>query len=124
MPLGDEGSEPGFGAAIALRFVDSGGGLMLKISVSEAPGKITLKLEGSLSGAWVSELEDSWRTAISDGTSRAVCLDLAAVNAIDAAGRYLLLLIHDRGGQMTGTGGRILDDLVEVVEGWHLKKDA
>ena len=32
---------------------------MLKITVDQAPAKITLKLEGSLSGAWVSELEDS-----------------------------------------------------------------
>jgi ABC-type transporter Mla MlaB component len=97
---------------------------MLKITVEQEPGNITLKLEGSLSGAWVSELEDAWRAALLDGTGRAVCVDLAGVVGIDAAGRYLLLLIHERGGQMTGTGGRILDDLVEVVEGWRLKMDS
>ena len=53
-----------------------------------------------------------------DGTGRAVCVDLAAVFGMDAAGRYLLLLIHERGGQMIGSGGRILDDLVDVVESW------
>ena len=97
---------------------------MLKISAIEAPGKITLKLEGSLSGAWVSELEDSWRAVASDGTGRPVYVDLAAVDSIDAAGRYLLLLIYERGGQMVGTGGRILDDLVEVVDGWRLRQDS
>jgi anti-anti-sigma regulatory factor len=97
---------------------------MLKITVDQAPAKITLKLEGSLSGAWVSELEDVWRSAVFDGTGRAVCVDLAAVFGMDAAGRYLLLLIHERGGQMIGSGGRILDDLVEVVESWHLKMDS
>ena len=97
---------------------------MLKITVEQEPGNITLKLEGSLSGAWVSELEDAWRAAVSDGTGRAVCVDLAAVYGIDAAGRYLLLLIHERGARMIGSGGRILDDLVEVVESWRLKMDS
>jgi ABC-type transporter Mla MlaB component len=97
---------------------------MLKITMHETLHQITLKLEGSLSGAWVSELEDAWRAAVLDGTGRAVCVDLAAVVGIDAAGRYLLLLIHERGVQMIGSGGRILDDLVEVVESWHLKMDS
>ena len=95
---------------------------MLKITVDQAPEKITLKLEGSLSGAWVSELEDAWRAAAFDGTGRAVCVDLAAVFGIDAAGRYLLLLIHERGVQLIGSGGRIIGDLVEIVESWHFSK--
>jgi ABC-type transporter Mla MlaB component len=97
---------------------------MLRITVEQEPGNITLKLEGSLSGAWVSELEDVWHAAVFDGTGRAVRLDLADVYRIDAAGRYLLLLIDERGGQMIGSGGRILDDLVEIVESWHLKMDS
>lgn len=97
---------------------------MLKITVEQEPGNITLKLEGSLSGAWVSELEDAWRAAVSNRAGRAICVDLAAVYGIDAAGRYLLLLIHERGGQMIGSGGRILNDLVEVVESWRLKMDS
>ena len=97
---------------------------MLKITVEQEPDSITLKLEGSLSGAWVSELEDAWRSAVFDGTGRAVCVDLAAVLGMDAAGRYLLLLIHERGGRMIGSDGRILDDLVDVVESWHLKMDS
>jgi hypothetical protein len=97
---------------------------MLKITVDQAPEKITLKLEGNLSGAWVSELEDTWRTSVFDGTGRDVCVDIAAVYGIDAAGRYLLLLIHERGVQLIGSGGRILDGLVEVVESWRLKMDS
>src|SRR5271170_4053653 len=97
---------------------------MLKITMHETPHQITLKLEGSLSGAWVSELEDAWRAAALDRTMRPVCLDLSSVVGMDAAGRYLLLLIHERGAQMIGSGRRILDDLVEVVESWHLKTDS
>lgn len=90
---------------------------MLKITKRETPHRITLKLEGSLIGAWVEELEDVWRSAASEGTGRSICLDVAAVDAIDVAGRYLLLLISDRGTQMIGPGGRELDGLVEIVEG-------
>jgi anti-anti-sigma regulatory factor len=97
---------------------------MLKITMHETPREIILKLEGSLSGAWVSELEDAWRTAVLNGTGRVVCVDLAVVVGIDAAGRYLLLLIHEQGVQMIGSGGKILDDLLEVVESWHLKMDS
>ena len=97
---------------------------MLKITVEQEPGNITLILEGSLSGAWVSELEDVWRAAVSNRAGRAVRVNLADVYRIDAAGRYLLLLIDERGGQMIGSGGRILDDLVEIVESWHLKMDS
>jgi len=94
---------------------------MLKITVEQEPGNITLILEGSLSGAWVSELEDVWRSAVSSRVGSAVRVDLADVYRIDAAGRYLLLLIDERGGQMIGSGGRVLDDL---VESWHLKMDS
>ena len=97
---------------------------MLKITTHETPHLITLKLEGRLICTWVAELEDAWRAAASDGTGRPIFLDVAAVDAIDAAGRYLLLLISDRGTQMIGSGGRKLDGLVEIVEGWRLKRDS
>ena len=34
---------------------------MLRITVQETPQELILKLEGSLIGSWVTELEDSWR---------------------------------------------------------------
>ncbi len=52
---------------------------MLKITVEQEPRNITLKLEGSLSGAWVSELEDVWRAAVLDGSGHAISVDLAAL---------------------------------------------
>ena len=97
---------------------------MLKISALQVHGKVTLQLEGCLSGAWVSELEDAWQGAVTNGSGRTICIDLARVCGIDAAGRYLLLLIHERGGQMIGPGGKVLDDLGEVVESWRLRKDS
>jgi len=97
---------------------------VLKITVDQAPEKITLKLEGSLSGAWVSELEDAWQASLFDGAGRALYVDLASMYGMDAAGRYLLLLIHERGARMIGSSGRPLDGLVEIFESWRLKMDS
>jgi ABC-type transporter Mla MlaB component len=63
---------------------------MLRITVQEEPDRITLKLEGNLDGIWVTELEDSWRTAKSTFASgRSFRLDLTAVDrvAIDQLGK-------------------------------------
>jgi hypothetical protein len=38
---------------------------MLRITVHDTPQQVTLKLEGSLTGSWVVELEDCWRVASS-----------------------------------------------------------
>jgi ABC-type transporter Mla MlaB component len=56
---------------------------MLRITVQEEPDRITLKLEGNLDGIWVTELEDSWRTAKSTFASgRSFRLDLTAVDRV------------------------------------------
>jgi len=50
---------------------------MLRITVNQVHEKITtLKLEGRLTSAWVSEPEDAWRAAVSDGTGRDFCIEL------------------------------------------------
>ncbi len=40
---------------------------MLKITVQHSPSEVRLKLEGNLAGAWVTELEDCWRSIRSTG---------------------------------------------------------
>jgi hypothetical protein len=36
---------------------------MLRITVQRSPTQVRLKLEGNLAGAWVTELEECWRSA-------------------------------------------------------------
>src|SRR5258705_46908 len=69
-------------------------GTMLRITAQNTPNQVTLKLEGSLAGTWVLELEDAWRATNSD---RSLCLDLTAVDQVDSAGKYLLVLLRERG---------------------------
>ncbi len=74
---------------------------MLRITTYQNSGTTRLKLEGKLKGPWVLELESCWRSL--PDNSRLI-VDLADVEFVDNAGRYLLALMHDRGvGFITST---------------------
>lgn len=97
---------------------------MLRITVHETPQQVKLKLEGSLTGSWVMELEDCWRTASSNPAARLLCLDLTEVDSVDSAGTYLLALLHNRGVQLIASG-LVMTELVAVIkEQWQLRKEA
>src|SRR5207244_3059951 len=63
---------------------------MLRITVQPEPDRIRLKLEGDLSGIWVTEVEESWLATYSIRGDRPLYLDLTDVMHVDRAGRYLL----------------------------------
>ena len=69
---------------------------MLRITSHEGAEAIHLKLEGTLKGAWVPEMERSWREARSN-RDKALIVDLTDVEFVDAAGKYLLALMHAHG---------------------------
>jgi ABC-type transporter Mla MlaB component len=95
---------------------------MLRITVRETPQQITLKLEGSLAGSWVMELEDCWRAATSNPAGTLLCLDLTDVDSVDSAATYLLALLHNRGVQLIASG-LVMTELVAGIEKqWQLRK--
>ena len=62
---------------------------MLKITRLSRKGRMrTLKLEGEILKPWVSSVRDA--CAPQDRRSKPLCLDLAAVTYVDAAGTQLL----------------------------------
>jgi anti-anti-sigma regulatory factor len=62
---------------------------MLKISMKEGPGSQTiLKIEGTLGGAWVSEVRSACDVLLQEG--KRVRLDLSGVAFVDRAGTELL----------------------------------
>ncbi len=94
---------------------------MLRITVHETPQQVTWKLEGSLIGSWVMELEDSWRTAHLNPANRLLCLDLTEVDRVDNSGRYLLALLHNRGVRLIAAG-LVMTELVALIEEqWQLR---
>ena len=52
---------------------------MLKISIQDEPNLVTMKLEGSLAGTWVIELEESWRAVKPKIAGRHLRVHLAEV---------------------------------------------
>ena len=108
-----------FGGALAL-CTSGQEDTMLRITAQDTPNQVTLKLEGSLVGTWVLELEDAWRATNSD---RLICLDLTAVDQVDSAGKYLLVLLRDRGVRLIASGLVMTQTVAELVEQWHLRKD-
>jgi anti-anti-sigma regulatory factor len=91
---------------------------MLRIVVEARPEQVTVKLEGSLAGPWVAELEEAWRSTKPGLNDRSLCLDLTAVDHVDEAGKYLLALLSCDGARLT-TAGTAMTELVRTIsEGW------
>jgi len=78
--------------------------IMLKITVRIDRGVVVFELEGKLAGAWVKELEQSWRPA--NGTQKIshVRVDLSSVTFIDQEGKDLLRKMYREGAKLVTTG--------------------
>ena len=92
---------------------------MLRITSHDNNGTICLKLEGSLKGVWVSEMEQCWRKAASD-RNKALIVDLTDVDFVDKAGRYLLALIHVHGGGFIAVTPLMSELVAEISSGSDL----
>ena len=86
---------------------------MFRITEQKKAESICLKLEGSLTGIWVSELESAWRSAQSRSTAQ-LSIDLSEVDQVDKAGRYLLALLCERGVRLIASGV-IMPDLLNSI---------
>jgi len=95
---------------------------MLRITVLDEPDQVTLKLEGTLGGIWVAELEDSWRAANATLAGRSLRLDLTAVDRVDSAGNYLLALLRWSGAQLIASGTAMSELVQNIARDWPLNK--
>ena len=87
--------------------------LMLRITVTEEHGWATFRLEGTLAGPWVGELDRCWQATLVD--PERVLIDLTAVTALDAYGRKLLEKMHAAGTQLRGKG-LLIGYIVEQIQ--------
>ena len=94
---------------------------MLRITVHDTPQQVTLKLEGRLTGSWIMELEDSWRSASLNLAGRLLFLDLTEVDSVDSAGTYLLALLHNRGVQLIASGLVMTELVAGIEEQWQVR---
>ena len=77
---------------------------MLRITIEQKPGKISLTVEGKLAGPWVSALEQSWKDLRDSSSGESLSINLCGVSFIDAAGKALLEEIHQQGGKLVAEG--------------------
>src|ERR1700733_6308512 len=91
---------------------------MLRISMEVGPHQVTLKLEGSLAGTWVNELEDSWRAVCPALSGRPLCVHLKGVEHVDNAGKYLLALLRHSGVQLIADGIVMTELVRTIAEDW------
>jgi anti-anti-sigma regulatory factor len=92
---------------------------MLRITSHENGGTVCLKLEGMLKGAWVPEMERSWRNVNSD-RNRALIVDLTDVEFVDTAGKYLLALMHAHGARFIAATPLMTELVAEISAGADL----
>jgi ABC-type transporter Mla MlaB component len=96
---------------------------MLKISAEDEPHQVTLKLEGSLAGTWVVELEDFWRAVRPRLSGRPLCLHLTGVKHVDNAGRYLLALLCYSGVHLAADGIVMTELVRTLAEEWPVDRE-
>ncbi len=77
---------------------------MLRISTVDQGDKVTIKLEGKISGPWVEELSNYWQRSKSSYGGKKVTADLSSVTFVDLAGKKLLCSISREGVQLAGSG--------------------
>lgn len=76
---------------------------MLKITSESSQGSMRLTLEGRLAGAWVKELEQSWRHLTVSGKG-ALVVDLRGVTFIEETGKALLAEMWREGAELIAAG--------------------
>jgi outer membrane protein TolC len=77
---------------------------MLRITTTDVGEKVTLRLEGKLSGPWVEEFERCWRMSTDIYKKKGLVVDLSGVTFADPAGKKLLCSVSSEGAQLVGCG--------------------
>ncbi len=77
---------------------------MLRITTTDSGEKVTLKLEGKLSGPWVEEFERCWRTSADIYKGRTLVVDLTELTYTDICGKTLLYSLSNSGALLIGSG--------------------
>lgn len=87
---------------------------MFRITTNDAVDGFVMKLEGSLSGAWVVEAGLVWRQAALRHLQRPIRVDLRGLCHVDDDGRKLLTLMHLDGAEFM-TAGCEMPEIVREI---------
>jgi|SRR6266545_352184 len=90
---------------------------MLRITVHDNPGSLTVQLEGRLAGPWVRELQDCWQGTLASQRKPVLRFDLTGVTYIDAAGKEFLAARHTEGAEFLARGCLMRAVMAEITGG-------
>jgi anti-anti-sigma regulatory factor len=94
---------------------------MLRItSIESGNHKVVLRLEGRVSGPWVSELGEACEKALS--VDSALLLNLAEVSFLDNAGLHLLTRLQKRGVELVDCSMFVAEQLKSLRLGTKLTR--
>jgi anti-anti-sigma regulatory factor len=96
-----------------------GGIVVLKITVKETGELTEFKLEGKLSGPWVSELNRVWL----ESGARLVAVDICGVTYVDSEGEQLLARMYKHGVKLHAAGC-MNRSIVERIKHMHAMHEA
>jgi anti-anti-sigma regulatory factor len=97
---------------------------VLRITVEENSGAMTLKLEGRIAGPWAAELDRLWNETAPNLKQRKLSLDLHGTTYADAGGIRILKAIYSQTGAtiLAGTPWtRYLAEEVTTKNGTHVE---
>lgn len=88
---------------------------MLRITELRVDGRVVLKLEGRICGAWVNELDTTWRLA-AESFGEPIAVDLKDVWLVDGAGQEQLARMHRAGVEFVTKGCEMRELVREIAE--------
>lgn len=86
---------------------------MLRITSEKNRDSVRLRLEGSLTGPWVGELQHEWRT-VQPSEAIPLIVDLTNVTFVGEDGKLLLKQMWREGAQLVATGcciGHLVEEI-------------
>jgi hypothetical protein len=96
---------------------------MLRITVHDEPGFLTIQLEGRLAGSWVRVLEECWQGVLARRRKPSIRVDLTGVTSIDAAGQTWLAIVHGQGAKFIAadclTKGIVAEITRDPLSNWQ-----
>jgi ABC-type transporter Mla MlaB component len=87
---------------------------MFRITTHTADRELVLRLEGSLTGSLVREIEGCWRDTRALLNGRQLRVDLTALCRVDDEGRTLLAAMHAAGAHFV-TRGCVMPEVVREI---------
>ncbi len=89
---------------------------MLRITTLTAEDRVTLKLEGKLSGPWVGEMAKVWERVRPGIGRRPIKVDLQSVSFVDERGKGVLTAMRQGGAELVAAGPLMTALLEEIAQ--------